>query len=84
MEGEGRGGDGRGGEGRGGEREGKGREGRGALTKFRKSTINTNNLHMCNFGRMEMQHVNLQSALRRKFLQTHGTDISFEPVWAAI
>ena len=27
---------------------------------------------------MEMQHVNLQSALRRKFLQTHGTDISFD------
>ena len=78
----GRGGEGKGGEGRGGE--GKGGEGRGALTKFLKSTINTNNLHMCNFGRMEIQHVNLQSALRHKFLQTHGTDISFEHVWAAV
>ena len=41
------------------------------------STINMNNLHMCDFGRKEKQHVRFQIALPRKFLQAYGTNISF-------
>ena len=38
----------------------------------------TNTLLRCDFGRIAMQHVNFHIALPRKFLQAHGTDISFD------
>ena len=37
-----------------------------------------NELLMRDFGRVETQHVNLQIALPRKFLQANGTNISFD------
>ena len=43
-----------------------------------KSTINITKLLMCDFGRMELQHVSFQIALPRIFLETHGTNVSVE------
>ena len=46
------------------------------LSAFNKSTINMNNLHMCDFGRMEKQHVSFQIALPRIFFPASLAPIS--------